>query len=60
MADATIIPFPSVTPPVVEPDVKLCVDCRNAFLGIRGIYCGEFREEIYDERIAAECEGYEP
>lgn len=39
---------------------KICTQCKNVYLGVYGLYCGAFREEINDESIADECEEYDP
>lgn len=39
---------------------RLCSNCENAFLGSRGVFCAEFDEHINNERVAEECEAYEP
>lgn len=39
---------------------KLCSDCEFALFGSGGIFCREFSEDIWDERIAEECESFDP
>lgn len=39
--------------------VKNCGECEHAALSSSGVFCLEYREEIYDETVANECEAYE-
>lgn len=48
-----------ITFPGVNVDTPLCGKCIHAYLGVRGIYCGEWKEEIWDERTAEECEAFD-
>lgn len=34
---------------------RLCTDCANAHLGVYGVFCRAFREQIDNERVAEEC-----
>lgn len=57
---AVIIPFPGVKLDEPLPMKSFhCGDCKHAYLGIDGVYCGEYREIINDERVANICESYE-
>lgn len=65
--DATIIQFPvqklEVVVPLDHPSQfrKICSECDFAMLGNAGVFCSVFREDIYDEKLAAEeCEEYKP
>ncbi len=59
MPDAKIIPFPETPSVVHHPSVRICSNCDNAYMGVRGIYCGVYQEEIVREDIAQECDDYE-
>lgn len=39
---------------------KICGDCEQALLGSSGVYCRLYQEDIWDERVAEECENFEP
>jgi hypothetical protein len=58
---AIIIPFPGVKLEDVLPNFKTftCGDCIHAYLGADGVFCGEYREMIYNESVANTCESYE-
>lgn len=47
---------------VVDLPVKprRCGDCENALFGPGGVYCRAYHEDIWNERIAEECELWEP
>lgn len=38
---------------------RACSNCLNAYYGSGGIFCIEFKEMIYDDAIALECDTYE-
>lgn len=58
---AIIIPFPGVKLEDVLPKFRdfHCGDCKHAYLGSDGVFCGEFREVIINELVANICESYE-
>lgn len=37
-----------------------CGGCENAYLGQSGVFCRYFREDIFDETVAQECEQWDP
>ena len=41
-------------------DRPLCSDCKNAFLGISGVFCRVFNEDIHNEYVAEECPEWNP
>lgn len=43
----------------IKPGPRTCGDCDNAYLGSQGVYCSVFKEVIWDERVAVECEEFE-
>jgi hypothetical protein len=45
---------------VGTPDPPTCSECCAGYLGGDGVFCRTFREVIFDERVAAECEAYDP
>lgn len=53
----TVIPFPGSK--LATEETRLCGQCIHAYLGVRGVYCGEWKEEIWDERTAEDCEAYD-
>lgn len=50
MPEATIIQFPEV-----EVEKLSCIDCRNVYVGTKGLYCGAFSETIEFDDVAEEC-----
>lgn len=52
MADAQIIPFPSVK--------VTCSDCEWAAFSSHGTYCIQFHDPIWNEDVAQECELFDP
>lgn len=42
------------------PVKRLCFDCENALIGPGGVFCGVYQEHIWNEKVAEECEEYEP
>lgn len=58
MGDAKVLLFPGVTL-AHEPAARLCCDCKHAYLGMRGVYCGQYKEEILNEKAAEVCEEYD-
>lgn len=42
--------------PIAE---RLCADCEFALMGSGGVFCRMYQEDIFDERLAADCEMYE-
>jgi hypothetical protein len=44
---------------IETPSVRSCLQCDHAYIGNHGVYCGFFKEEVYDEaEAAAACEEY--
>jgi hypothetical protein len=39
---------------------RLCSQCEHAYLGADGVWCMAYRELIWQETVAGECELYEP
>ena len=37
-----------------------CSNCEHIFIGLHGIHCGEYNEEIIREEVALECEAFKP
>ena len=37
-----------------------CDSCYYVMYGHAGTYCSLYREEVIDERVATECEGFDP
>lgn len=44
---------------LVNPEA-VCSDCENALFGPGGVYCRLYSEDIWNERVAAECADYDP
>lgn len=40
--------------------MKVCDDCTNAYLGVYGVYCIQYKEVIQNERVAEKCPDYDP
>lgn len=38
----------------------ICSNCEHAYMGAHGVFCGEYREEVLDEAVAAECNEFSP
>lgn len=51
LVDADVLPFPSTA--------MHCSDCENALVGLKGIYCMYWHEEVQDT-TATECQEYDP
>lgn len=49
-SDSIVLDFPKRT----------CEDCLHAAFSVYGIFCKEFMEDVIDEKIAQECNSYEP
>lgn len=39
---------------------RLCSGCEHGYLGQGGVFCRFFREDIFDETVAQECEEWTP
>ena len=39
---------------------KFCSECEFALFGSGGVYCREINEDIWNERVAEECESFDP
>jgi hypothetical protein len=35
------------------------MSCRHVFMGMSGLYCGVWREEVWDDSEAQNCEAYD-
>lgn len=52
-----VIPFPQRIPKTTKRD---CTQCAHAYVGISGVYCSLYREEVWQpDRVAEECAEYE-
>lgn len=53
------IQFPIIISAKPEPPkIKLCSECEYSTMGAYGVFCGVYREEIWDETVAGECQDY--
>ena len=53
MADrATVIP-------IRRGVERICGNCEHGYLGPGGVFCRVYEEDIYNERVAEECEDFE-
>jgi hypothetical protein len=43
----------------VSKTEQSCMNCENGYIGSGGLFCIEFKEMIYDDSIAVECDTYE-
>lgn len=39
---------------------RICSECENSAIGPYGVHCLLFNEDIHNERVAEECEAWEP
>jgi hypothetical protein len=37
---------------------RLCFNCEHALVGVSGVYCQLFHEEIFNERTAEVCDDF--
>lgn len=45
--------------PVERVPVR-CGDCEHALHGSGGVFCRQYLEDIWDEKIAEECDDFDP
>lgn len=53
---------PEQTPqqiPKNGPWGRRCSDCEHAYFGSAGVFCREFNEDIWDEKVAEDCAMFE-
>lgn len=51
---------PTTTNVVVFLNDRLCSECEHHMAGPGGVFCHLYREDIVDEKVAAECPEYQP
>lgn len=58
-----VIPFPLDrvrVPDEEEVRKPTCLDCEHCYAGVRGLFCGMFKESIFFEDVAEDCGEFEP